>query len=140
MNLCNYYYNFNCLFKLFTYIFSWFCKKTNKNKKNDKKSNNNLSYNNKTRNDCLNDSNCNMVKINNYISSNDASNLDYNIINTKNIIIEDIIDVKFQVNENNINKSKNNVMNQLYNKLIDDKFNKKNSLIVESFNYLNMAS
>ena len=142
LNLCNYYYNFNCLFKIFTYIFSWFCKKTNKNnnKKNDKKSNNNFSYNNKTRNDCLNDSNCNLVKTNNYINSYDASNLDYNIINTRNIIIEDIIDVKFQINENNINKSKNNVMNQLYNKLTDDKFNKKNSLIVESFNNLNMAS
>ena len=82
-----------------------------------------------------------MININNYINPNDIFSLDYNIINMRNIIIEDIIDVKFQIDENNIkNKyNKNNMINQLYNKMSNiDEVIKKNKSNIESFNNLNM--
>ena len=82
--------------------------------------------------------------INNYIYS-DINILDYNKINTKNIIIEDLIDVKIQINENKINNSSNSkiindLIKQFDKKLETDKSNKKSISIIESFNNLNMAS
>ena len=60
----------------------------------------------------------------------------------RNIIIEDIIDVKFQIDENNIkNKvNKSNMIKQLYNKISNiDEVIKKNKSNIESFNNLNMV-
>ena len=137
--------NFNCIYKIFYFICRCFAKKEKKNneKKLDRKSTN-FSYN-KSRSDYLNESNYNMVNINNYINSNDILSLDYNNINMRNIIIEDIIDVKFQIDENNtkikdIKYKKNNLISQLYNKMpnIDDVI-KKNKSNIESFNNLNMV-
>ena len=144
LNLYICHYNLNCLFKLFNYIIFWLCRRKNERKKDDKKNNNNISYNYKAKNDYLNDSKINMININNYISFNDINILDYNNINMKSIIIEDIIDVKYQINENNINnnniKNKNNSSNQCDNDITVDKTYKKNLSMVESFNNLNMIS
>ena len=141
LNLCVQLSNFNCIYKIFYFICRCFIKKEKKNndKKLDRKSTN-FSYN-KSKSDYLNDSNYNMININNYINSNDILSLDYNNINMRNIIIEDIIDVKFQIDEHNIkNKyNKNNMINQLYNKMSNiDEVIKKNKSNIESFNNLNM--
>ena len=141
LNLCVQLSNFNCIYKIFYFICRCFIKKEKKNndKKLDRKSTN-FSYN-KSKSDYLNESNYNMININNYINPNDIFSLDYNIINMRNIIIEDIIDVKFQIDENNIkNKyNKNNMINQLYNKMSNiDEVIKKNKSNIESFNNLNM--
>ena len=140
LNLCICHYNLNCLFKLFSYIFCWICRKKRKKKNNERKNNNYFSYNNKCKNDYLNDSNSNMI-INNYIYS-DLNILDYNKINSKNIIIEELIDVKIQINENKFNNSKiiNDLIKQFEKKLETDKSNKKSISIIESFNNLNMAT
>jgi hypothetical protein len=144
LNFCICYYSLNCLFKLFNIIFCWVCHVKKKKKKKNEKKNNNYFSNNKCKNDYLNDSNSNMI-INNYIYS-DLNILDYNKINTKNIIIEDLIDVKIQINENKINNNSSNskiindLIKQFDKKLETDKSNKKSISIIESFNNLNMAS
>ena len=96
LNLCVQYFNLNCLCKFFYFFCCCFCLNKNKtNKKNekiDRKSN--FSYSTRIKNDYLNESNFHMVNINNYINQNDMNILDYNIINKKSIVIEDIMDVK----------------------------------------------
>ena len=148
LNLCVQFFNLNCFCKILYYICCCFClnKKKNQNKKKnevklDKKSTSNFSYNNKVKNDYLNESNYNMISINNYLYLNDNNTiLDYNLINMANITIEDVMDVKFQIDENNI-KYNNNKLNLLYNKLPNDnKDNKKNISMIESFNNLNNIS
>ena len=148
LNLCVQFFNLNCFCKILYYICCCFClnKKKNQNKKKnevklDKKSTSNFSYNNKVKNDYLNESNYNMISINNYLYLNDNNIiLDYNQINMANITIEDVMDVKFQIDENNI-KYNNNKLNLLYNKFPNDnKDNKKNISMIESFNNLNNIS
>ena len=146
LNLCVQFFNLNCFCKILCCICCCFClnKKKNQNKKNDikldKKSTNNFSYNNKIKTDILNESNYNMISINNYLFTNDNNILDYNLFNMTNITIEDVMDVKFQIDENNI-KYNNNKLNLLYNKLPNDnKDNKKNISMIESFNNLNNVS
>ena len=141
LNLCVHYSSFNCIYKIFYFICCCLRKKEKKNndKKLDRKSTD-FSYNNKSKNDYLNDSNYNMISINNYI--NDNIPLDYNIINMRNIIIEDIIDVKFQISEINIKNTniKDDKINKIYNRFSNiNKSHKKNISNSESFNNLNMA-
>ena len=131
-NLCVQYFNLNCLCKFFYYFCCCFCFKKNKIKKEKK---NYFSYNIKLRSDYLNESNFNMVSINNYISSNSMNILDYNLINMKSIVIEDIIDVKYQINEKNLN---DNMINHLY-KYINEEKEKSNKLINESSKQLSFA-
>ena len=146
LNLCVQYFKLNCFCKILCCICCCFClnKNKNQNKKNDikldKKSTNNFSYNNKIKTDILNESNYNMISINNYLSTNDNNILDYNLFNMTNITIEDVMDVKFQIDENNI-KYNNNKINLLFNKFSNDnKDNKKNISMIESFNNLNNVS
>ena len=118
LNLCVQYFKLNC-----------FCKITN-----------NFSYNNKIKTDILNESNYNMISINNYLFTNDNNILDYNLFNMTNITIEDVMDVKFQIDENNI-KYNNNKISLFFNKYSNDnKENKKNISMIESFNNLNNVS
>jgi hypothetical protein len=140
LNLCICYYNYNCLYKIINYIVDLFCRRKNKKNNNNKKvESNNLSYNNRSKNDYLNDSNLNMIHINNYLFLNDNNKLDYNTFNARNIIIEDLIDIKYQMNKyiNNFLKNKNNIINQYDKEIEVDKF--KKNISVESFNNLNMA-
>ncbi len=143
LNLCICYYNYNCLYKIINYIVGKFCQRKsrnntkNRNKNNNKKNENNVSYNNKSRNDYLNDSNLNMIQINNYLFTFDINNLDYNTINTRNIIIEELIDIKYQINQY-INNNKNNAINEYFKEIDVEKLNKKN-ISLESFNNLNAA-
>ena len=135
LNLCVQYFNLNCLCNFFYYFFCCFCfkkKKKGKNEKNEKKSN--FSYSNRFKNDYLNESHFNMI--NNYMNSNDMNILDYNLINLKSIVIEDIMDVKFQIDENNLNNNLDSNINHLF-KYINDEKEKNNKLINESFNNLN---
>ena len=141
LNLCVQYFNLNCLYKIFYYICCCiYCK--NKNKKNeqklDKKSTINFSYN-KSKSDCFNESNFNMLNINNYINPTDINILDYNNFNMININIEDIIDIKYQIDEMNI-KNKKKII-QYYSKLSNiEKDIRKNISMIESFNNLNIPS
>ena len=141
LNLCVQYFNLNCLCKIFYFICCCiFCKKKNKKKeqKLDKKSTMNFSYN-KSKSDLFNESNFNMVNINNYVNPMDINILDYNIFNMKNINIEDIIDIKFQIDETNIDTKKK--FNHYFRNLLNvDRDIKKNISMVESFNNLNIAS
>ena len=60
----------------------------------------------------------------------------------RNIIIEDIIDVKFQISEINIKNTniKDDKINKIYNRFSNiNKSHKKNISNSESFNNLNMA-
>ena len=137
-------YSLNCLFRILCSIFC-FCykKKKNQNKIIDKKSSINFSYNNKFKNEYLNESNFNMMNINNFIYRNDINFFDYNIINKNSISIEDIIDAKFQIDEINqvYENNKSNDITQIVNKLSTiDKNNQKNMSVIESFNNLNMVS
>ena len=146
LNLCVQYFKLNCFCKIICCICCCFClnKNKNQNKKNDikldKKSTNNFSYNNKIKTDILNESNYNMISINNYLFTNDNNILDYNLFNMTNITIEDVMDVKFQIDENNI-KYNNNKISLFFNKYSNDnKENKKNISMIESFNNLNNVS
>ena len=149
LNLCVQYININCLCKIFYYICCcfWFDKnkkKNNNNKKNelryDRKSTN-FSYNNKMKNDYLNESNSNIVSINNYLNpNNDFIIQDYNLVNMKSITIEDVMDVKFQIDLISIKDNKSEVK-KLFNKILNnDKDNQKNMSMIESYNNLNMVS
>ena len=98
----------------------------------------NFSYN-KSKSDLFNESNFNMVNINNYVNPMDINILDYNIFNMKNINVEDIIDIKFQIDETNIDTKKK--FNHYFHNLLNvDRDIKKNISMVESFNNLNIAS
>ena len=135
LNLCVQYFNLNCLCNFFYYCFCCFCFKKNKkgkNEKNEKKSN--FSYSNRFKNDYLNESHFNMI--NNYMNSNIMNILDYNLINLKSIMIEDVMDVKFQIDENNLNNNLDSNINHLY-KYINEEKEKNDKLINESFNNLN---
>ena len=50
----------------------------------------------------MDDSNFNMILVNNYINSKDKNILDYNTINKNNINIEKIIDIRYNANNNAI--------------------------------------
>ena len=84
-----------------------------------------------------------MMNINNFIYQNDINFFDYNLINKNSISIEDIIDVKFQIDEINqvYENNKSNDITQIVSKLSTiDKNNQKNMSVIESFNNLNMVS
>ena len=94
-NKLNYMLNnlFNCIL---------YCFRCNKKKEEKKKENQKVSYtnNNKLKKPNLDDSNFNMVMINNYFSSKDSDSLDYNYINMKGINIEEILDIKYKEDYN----------------------------------------
>ena len=95
LNLYNEY-----IINLFNCIFCCFC--CNKKKK-EKKSNENKNIscsNSKNNKITLDDSNFNMLMINNYIITDDGNNLDYNNINKNNINIEEIIDIRYLADNN----------------------------------------
>ena len=78
------------------------CFRCNKKKEEKKKENQKVSYtnNNKLKKPNLDDSNFNMVMINNYFSSKDSDSLDYNYINMKGINIQEILDIKYKEDYN----------------------------------------
>ena len=90
-------YIFNNLFNLF--FCCLICNKKKKENKNISCANKNSNSNNKKN---LDDSNFNMVMINNFINIKEGTNLDYNIINKNNINIEEIIDIRFNADNNEI--------------------------------------
>ena len=83
-------YVFNNLFNLF--FCCLICNKKKKENKNISCTNKNNNANNNKK--ILDDSNFNMVMINNYINGKEGISLDYNIINRNNINIEEIIDIR----------------------------------------------
>ena len=92
--------NYICCY-LFHLIFC--CFSHAKNKKEESKEEKNISCNkNKNKRLSLDDSNFNMILVNNYINSKDKNILDYNTINKNNINIEKIIDIRYNANNNAI--------------------------------------
>ena len=91
-------YVFNNLFNLFFCCLT--CNKKKKENKNISCTNKNNNANNNKK--ILDDSNFNMVMINNYINGKEGISLDYNIINRNNINIEEIIDIRFNAYNNAI--------------------------------------
>ena len=103
LNLHMEYYKFNIFSNILFYLtYCCNCKKKEKEKpKQDKGiSCSNSNINKKTN---LDDSNFNMLMINNYINEHNGNNLDYNMINQKNINIENLIDIRF-IADNNVIK------------------------------------
>jgi len=103
LNLHMEYYKFNIFSNIYYYLtYCCNCKKKEKEKpKQDKGiSCSNSNINKKTN---LDDSNFNMLMINNYINEHNGNNLDYNMINQKNINIENLIDIRF-IADNNVIK------------------------------------
>ena len=101
LNLYLEYYKLNYIFNnLFNLLFCCLnCNKKKKENKNISCANKNSNSNNKKN---LDDSNFNMVMINNFINIKEGTNLDYNIINKNNINIEEIIDIRFNADNNEI--------------------------------------
>ena len=91
-------YVFNNLFNLF--FCCLICNKKKKENKNISCTNKNNNANNNKK--ILDDSNFNMVMINNYIDAKEGISLDYNIINRNNINIKEIIDIRFNAYNNAI--------------------------------------
>ena len=104
LNLYNEYYKLNYIINLFNCIFCCFCCNKKKKGKNSNENKNISCCNNKNKKITLDDSNFNMLMINNYITTGDGNNLDYNNINKNNINIEEIIDIRYLV-DNNVVKS-----------------------------------
>ena len=95
LNLYVEYYKFNYIFcHLLNSIFCCFC--CIKKKKDNSKDNKNISCtNNRRKTQNLDDSNFNMIMINNYINQKNGKCFDYNTINKNNINIEKIIDIRY---------------------------------------------
>lgn len=111
LNLYIEYFKLNYIFSnIFHFIFC--CFTCNKKKNENSKENKNLSFNNKNKSKSLDDSNFNMIMINNYINTKNENILDYNSINKNNINIEEIIDIRFNAN-NNVVKIEKEYINKI---------------------------
>ena len=100
LNLYVEYYKFGYMFnKFFNCIFCCFCcnKKKKENSNEDKKIS---CTNNNKKNTNLDDSNFNMIMINNYINPKAGNYFNYNTINKNNINIEEIIDIRYNADNN----------------------------------------
>lgn len=100
------YYKFNIFRNILDcFIFCCYCIKRNKEKQkpNQDKKSISCSNSNINKKQNLDDSNFNMLMINNYININNGNNMDYNMINQKNINIEDLIDIRY-IADNNVIK------------------------------------
>ena len=80
-----------------------YCKKRKKEKEKQDKKRISCSNNNINKKQNLDDSNFNMLMINNYINTNNGNSIDYNMINQKNINIEELIDIRY-IADNNVIK------------------------------------
>ena len=80
-----------------------YCKKRTKEKEKQDKKRISCSNNNINKKQNLDDSNFNMLMINNYINTNNGNSIDYNMINQKNINIEELIDIRY-IADNNVIK------------------------------------
>ena len=90
---------------IFTHVYNLlFCCFTCKKKKNEKSKEKISFINTKSKEQSLDNSNVNVLMINNYLNQDDGKNLDYNIINKKDINIKDIIDIRY-IEENNVIKT-----------------------------------
>ena len=103
LNMHMEYYKFNLLSNIYhCLICCCYCKKREKEKSNKDKG---ISCANNIINkkQILDDSNFNMLMINNYINTNNGNDLEYNMINQKSINIEELIDIRF-IADNNVIK------------------------------------
>ena len=103
LNMHMEYYKFNLFSNIYhCLICCCYCKKREKEKSNKDKG---ISCANNIINkkQILDDSNFNMLMINNYINTNNGNNLEYNMINQKSINIEELIDIRF-IADNNVIK------------------------------------
>ena len=103
LNMHMEYYKFNLFSNIYhCLICCCYCKKREKEKSNKDKG---ISCANNIINkkQILDDSNFNMLMINNYINTNNGNDLEYNIINQKSINIEELIDIRF-IADNNVIK------------------------------------
>ena len=105
INLHMEYYKFNIFSNIYYYLTCCCnCRKKEKEKEKPKQDKSiSCSNNNINKKQSLDDSNFNMLMINNYINVNNGNNLDYNMINQKNINIENLIDIRF-IADNNVIK------------------------------------
>ena len=103
LNMHMEYYKFNLFSNIYQcLICCCYCKKREKEKSNKDKG---ISCANNIINkkQILDDSNFNMIMINNYINTNNGNDLEYNMINQKSINIEELIDIRF-IADNNVIK------------------------------------
>ena len=103
LNMHMEYYKFNLFSNIYhCLICCCYCKKREKEKSNKDKG---ISCANNIINkkQILDDSNFNMLMINNYINTNNGNDLEYNMINQKSINIEELIDIRF-IADNNVIK------------------------------------
>ena len=103
LNMHMEYYKFNLFSNIYhCLICCCYCKKREKEKSNKDKG---ISCANNIINkkQILDDSNFNILMINNYINTNNGNDLEYNIINQKSINIEELIDIRF-IADNNVIK------------------------------------
>ena len=103
LNMHMEYYKFNLFSNIYhCLICCCYCKKREKEKSNKDKG---ISCANNiiNKNQILDDSNFNMLMINNYINTNNGNDLEYNMINQKSINIEELIDIRF-IADNNVIK------------------------------------
>ena len=103
LNMHMEYYKFNLFSNIYhCLICCCYCKKREKEKSNKDKG---ISCANNIINkkQILDDSNFNMLMINNYINTNNGNDLEYNMINQKSIDIEELIDIRF-IADNNVIK------------------------------------
>ena len=103
LNMHMEYYKFNLFSNIYhCLICCCYCKKREKEKSNKDKG---ISCANNIINkkQILDDSNFNILMINNYINTNNGNDLEYNMINQKSINIEELIDIRF-IADNNVIK------------------------------------